>query len=301
MDVRIARLAAERHGVFSRTEALSVGATPRIIERRLEAGRWLPMHPGVYRLIGSRPSWRQDLSAACVVAGSGAAASHRASAALRGLPGIQASWIEISVPKGRRVRRPGVIVHEIHLPDVDLAVVDNIPTTTTTRTLLDLAAICPENVIEDALDDALRRRLTSIPRLRWRLVELGRRPGVAVIRRLLEARALAEPIPDSVFETRLLRLLSDAGLPPPVRQDQIRDRGRLIAIVDFAYPDIRLAIEADGYRWHSSRARWEHDLARRNALTSCGWRVLHVTWRELEHRPDQVVARIERELRERST
>ena len=55
-----------------------------------------------------------------------------------------------------------------------------------------------------------------------------------------------------------------------------------MAIVDFAYPDIKLAIEAEGYRWHSSRARWERDLERRNELTALGWRVIHVTWAEFD-------------------
>jgi very-short-patch-repair endonuclease len=75
----------------------------------------------------------------------------------------------------------------------------------------------------------------------------------------------------------------------PIPQYGIRERGRLLARVDFAYPDIRLAIEVDGYRWHSGRAGWEHDLERRNKLTAIGWRVIHVTSSDLEHRFDNIV------------
>lgn len=63
-------------------------------------------------------------------------------------------------------------------------------------------------------------------------------------------------------------------------------------MVDFAYPEVKVAIEAEGYRWHSGRPRWEHDLARRNAITRLGRRVIHVTRNDLTTRPDEVVAEI---------
>lgn len=52
------------------------------------------------------------------------------------------------------------------------------------------------------------------------------------------------------------------------------------------------AVEADGYRWHSGRVRWERDRARSNTLTLLGWRVVHVTWTDLTRRPDAIVASI---------
>lgn len=122
------------------------------------------------------------------------------------------------------------------------------------------------------------------------------RPGIVAIRSLLDARDPSSAVPRSVFETRLLRVLKAAGLPTPTLQHQVRDDRRVVAIVDFAFPAARLAIEADGYRWHSGRARWEHDLARRNTLTSLGWRVLHMTWTDLTTNPTAMIHRIETAL-----
>lgn len=99
-------------------------------------------------------------------------------------------------------------------------------------------------------------------------------------------------MPESVLETRLSRLLADSGLPHPERQLEIRDKGRLVARVDLAYPRARFAIEADGYVYHSSHAAWRRDRVRRNALTALGWRVLHVTWKDLNERPGDIVAEI---------
>jgi very-short-patch-repair endonuclease len=81
-----------------------------------------------------------------------------------------------------------------------------------------------------------------------------------------------------------------------VCQHEVREGGRVLARVDFAYPDLRIAIEVDGYRWHSGRARWERDLGRRNDLTALGWRVVHVTSSDLAHRPDRIVRMIAQAL-----
>jgi very-short-patch-repair endonuclease len=216
------------------------------------------------------------------------------------LAGVDDQEIEISVPRGRRVACGGITVHRVLTLDaVDITVVDAIPTTTPTRTMIDLAAVVSPDIVEEALDDALRRRLTTIARLRWRLSELGRkgRPGIAVIRRLVDARSNGGGIPQSVLETRLLRLIGRARLPAPECQYRIREGGRLVAVVDFAYPEARLAIEADGFRWHSGRARWEHDLRRRNELMRLGWRVFHVTATDIEQRGHETVRTIADALR----
>jgi hypothetical protein len=178
------------------------------------------------------------------------------------------------------------------LPDVDITIVEAIPVTTPERTLLDVAGVVSRDLVEEALDDTLRRGLSSLARLRWRLEEVGGvgTPGTAPLREMIEARS-AGGIPQSVFETRWLRIMRRAGLPQPELQYEIRDGGRLVARVDFAYPDAKLAIEAEGRRWHTGRVRFEQDLARRNALTKLRWQVIHVTWSDLEA-PETVLATI---------
>jgi len=116
------------------------------------------------------------------------------------------------------------------------------------------------------------------------------------MQKLLDQRDPAVSTPESVFERRLLRIMEREGLPTPVLQYSIHDAAGLIGVVDFAYPDARLAIEADGYRWHSGRVRWERDRARLNRLTLLGWRVIHVTWTELTRQPKQVIATIDSAL-----
>lgn len=98
------------------------------------------------------------------------------------------------------------------------------------------------------------------------------------------------------FWRRLLRCIRRGRLPEPARQFEVRDRGKLFARVDLAYPDVRLAIEADGYRYHSGRVAWQRDLERRNSLTSLGWRVIHVTWNDVVSGGERVLVEIRQAL-----
>jgi len=299
VDGRISKLAAKQYGVLSRKQASELGATKNMIRRRLGSGRWEEPFRGVYRMASAPSSWRQELLLACFAWGQGTVVSHQSAAALYELARFESETVvAVSVPRGRRRQRSG---HDVHwlggVSAADTSLVGAIPVTTPSRTIVDLASASSAESVEEALDDALRRHLTSIRRMRWQLKTAVGRPGLVTLRALLDARDQSSAIPQSVLETKLLRLLKKATLPEPAPQYPIRDGGRLVAVVDFAFPAIRLAVEADGYRWHSGHSRWEHDLARRNALTSMGWRVLHVTWNELATKPSAVIQTIERAAR----
>jgi very-short-patch-repair endonuclease len=50
--------------------------------------------------------------------------------------------------------------------------------------------------------------------------------------------------------------------------------------VDFAYPELKLAIEYDG-AWHAEPGQFAKDRRRLNQLVAAGWTVLHVTAEDL--------------------
>jgi very-short-patch-repair endonuclease len=175
-------------------------------------------------------------------------------------------------------------VHRVTVLDkADVTRKGAIPVTRVARTLVDVASQVDVDTLEEALDDALRRKLVTLSRLRKRVDEVGHRGrlGVAAIRRLMATRVEGERNPDSLFERRILRMIAARGLPDPERQHVVKAAGRRLATVDLAYPDIRLAIEADGYRYHAGRRSFVQDRARLNALVSHGWRVVHATWEDL--------------------
>lgn len=289
---RAMALAAQQHGVITRSEALEIGLTQRAIGTLIRSGEWERVRQGVYRVSSSPPSWRQQLMVAVLICGPSAAASHRAAGCLLKLDGVPGGFVEVTVTTPGKSPPTGLILHHSRdLPSSDLTSIDGISTTTVERTLVDLGAVCSDAVVETALEDAFRRRLTTHLKLSRRLEELqakGRR-GPPMLHRLMSLRTTDQPPTESKLEERLLRLLRKSGLPEPERQFLVSENRRPIARLDFAYPEEKIAIECDGFRYHSGRERFDSDRDRRNVLVSRGWRIVSVTSSDLDRRPGRLV------------
>lgn len=102
--------------------------------------------------------------------------------------------------------------------------------------------------------------------------------------------ARADGLAGSPQETRLRLLISREGLPAPVAQFRVFGEDGFIARVDFAYPELKLAIEYDG-AWHGERDQFAQDRRRLNRLVAAGWTVLHVTAEDLRD-PAALAARV---------
>ncbi len=85
----------------------------------------------------------------------------------------------------------------------------------------------------------------------------------------------------------MLALIRDAGLPAP--RANVRVQG---LEVDLHWPDQRLIVEVDGFRFHGTRRAFERDRRRDSLLHAAGERVMRVTWRQLEDAPLMVVAQV---------
>ncbi len=292
-DAAVAAIASSQRGLVTYEQLVALGATGTIVRRRLAQRRWTKMRPGVYRIEGYPPDWHQDLLAACLATSGTALASHRAAGLVWGLPGLEPGRLEVMVHGPRWHRLPGVACHQsIDLPDSDRTTRDDIPVTTIDRTLIDLGRYLGFAALEEAVDDALRRGLTTIDRLAKRAIDLDRpgRRGRQVIRAVLRARDPSGRVPESIPERRLVRALRRRGLPDPVLQFDICDGPHFVARVDAAYPERRLAIEYDSYEHHSGRGQHERDLARRNRIQALGWQVFHATAADVRDPTDLVAA-----------
>ncbi len=283
MDAAIARIAARQNGLFTRPQARGAGSTAAMIQHRLDTGRWVLVARGVYRLAGVPVTWKQRALAACLVAGPGAVVSHRSAAVLWGISGFRPGRLEMTVPVGRSNRNALARVHRSTVKGVRR---DGVPVTTVARTVADLSAVVGADVLEEAVDDVLCRRLVSLD-------ELRRRAGSKALRAVLEAWN-GDALPAGVAEMRVVRELLAAGLPQPVRQHEIRVAGELAARVDLAYPDQRLAIELDGFRWHAGRGPFRSDRRRRNRIEAAGWRLLQTAPEDIGELVDDAAAILRR-------
>lgn len=289
---------AERQlGLITRRQALSAGVGRGGIERRVQAAKWRARQPSIYAISPFPNSWRQRLLAAVLWAGRGAVASHRSAAALFGLSAGDANIVEISGPTSKTSGT--VVVHRIApLQRRDLAYFGPIPSTDATRTMIDLASVLTPEGTEDVVLEGLQRRLTSLPRLKWRLDRLGSRgrKGCASLRRFTDELDQYDAVPHSGLELRFGRLLKTHGVPSPRAQYRVVTDNKRIAQVDFAYPEHRLAIETDGWAFHSSVDAWRRDLRRGNQLVLAGWKLLRITREDLLRRETEVVAQLRQAL-----
>lgn len=68
----------------------------------------------------------------------------------------------------------------------------------------------------------------------------------------------------------------------------MRHGGRVVARVDFAWPDKKVALEYDGL-WHAEPGQFAKDRDRLNELRAAGWTVVFVTAAHLR-RPERLLA-----------
>lgn len=278
---QLAALAATRHGVISVADAAAVGLSRSRLRTDIERGLWRRPCRGVLVAAAAPRSWRQDLAIATV--STSGVASHRSAARLHGLDGYTHDVVEVSVRRPDRRRRSSWIVHQSgSLAPCDCIVIDGIRCTGLARTLVDLGAVVSDDLVEQALDDARRRGASA----RWIDDTLTRlhRPGpsgTGALLRVLDRPDQQGPLPGSVFERLMERTMIDAGLPPPERQHRVHDdHGRLVAVLDHAWPGWCVGAEAQSERWHGGPRGAQRDLDRHNRLTALGWRMVYATWKD---------------------
>lgn len=275
-----------RDGVFTTEDVRRWDVSPAALTRAINKGRLQRVFLGVYVVVGASTTWWTHARAA--VAWSNGALSHLSAAFALGL--IERPPAELDVvgkaarraPSGARVRYH----RSPHTGPPHVVRVRGIPVTAAARTLLDIGSLVSEEVLERALEEALRRGLVSMARLEWQLRTEGRRgrEGVAAVRELLRKRGAQSAPTESTLETRVARWFRSTCLPAPVRQYRVVEGQRFIARIDFAYPASRVAVEAKSYRWHAGRREWLRDEDRRRDLRDLGWTVLEVTDEDISNR-----------------
>lgn len=184
--------------------------------------------------------------------------------------------------------------HRVHLSPEDVLVIAQVPCTNGLMTLVDLAATLDDLTWEQALESALRKRLTSVACLEEALPFLGaaRVSGTARIRRVLALRPPGAPPTESLLETLMVQLARDVAEVGEVeRQRVVRDEhGNFVARVDLSRPDIGFFIELDGQQHKDQPV---YDAMRETAVVATtGWLPGRFTWTEVVRLPKTTKRRL---------
>ena len=163
--------------------------------------------------------------------------------------------IHVTVGLSGRRARAGIRLHRSRsLPQDELTELGGLPITTPARTLLDLAeAGWRGRRLEAALDRAEESGLIDFAELHRLLAHHQGRPGTRSLNAQLSR--YGGPVDTrSHLERLVYHLCGDRGLPTPLVNTVVEGRVR-----DFYWPERRVVVEADSYRWHRSPSALNDD------------------------------------------
>ena len=297
----LAAFTARQYGLVARWQALGGGVSEHALDHLVRRGVLLVVHPGVYRLRGVPFTQELRWLGAVLAGGPGAGLCGLAAADLHGFA-VRRARPSIVVPFERKVRAAGVDVTRTRRR-TDLVVVRKIPVTTRRRTILDLAPLLADSGYRDVVQDAIARNLVDVPSLLAVLDQRGGR-GVDGTRklRLVMCDELTDDRLESKLELLLARIVHAAvGVPRPELQHELTcSDGRSVRL-DKAWPDRRIAVEANGRRWHSTESQVRKDRARRRSIVATGWQHYEYGWSDAVDTPLETRREIESLFRGKTT
>ena len=260
MDERLAHILATDGAVHA---GVHRGLRQRI-QRAVSRGDLVRLLPGVYGTDGSFRSrilamrvWDEN----AILIGSTAAR-------MTWWPDLRDDVVRVS-SRRQSSHRPGFELHRLQLPsDLVLDIPGHrcvLPSLSVLQLIPLMGPVC--------IDEALRRRATSIAALQHALRSVPNRAGNQECLRYLR---LSRDEPWSHLEREAHQLLREAGLTGWRANHPVRIPSGLVYL-DIAFLRLRIAVEVDGFKYHSSHAIFHSDRRRDVELQMAGWRVLRFT------------------------
>lgn len=283
-------LARFRHGIIGWAEVRALGFSTRSIHARIDRGSWSRIGRALVIRDLHIPGDVSTAWALHIHAGPDSGVSGPAAARLQGWNIVGSDRLLLSP---RPVRAPdGWDVTVIRRQRPELVRPDGLPPLAPRLDALTDTLICrSDRGARELLDYVLQQRWIDADDLAS-LIEKrsGRgRKGLSRLRSLHERAASGSR---SEAEQRMGRLIERAAGNWIRNYPVLGEHGQVVAEIDFADPELKIAIEVDGRAFHSDRRSFERDRERQNMLVIRGWIVLRFTWERLVNDPEGVVAEI---------
>jgi very-short-patch-repair endonuclease len=273
-------------GVLTLAQAREAGLDRQAVYRRVKSGRWRRCSPGVL-FADDRPFTDAARIRATVWSyGELAVGSGLTAAWWHGLTRFAPDTVEVTVPRASNGRsHPGSRVRRRDLAPPDVVERLRLRVTALPLTVVEASA---KRGGAKLMDSALQRHVELGDLWRAHLRNKGRY-GSPASRRLLQA---ASDGARSAAERLLVKLLREAGITGWRTNYPVGGYK-----VDVGFPASKVAIEADGWAFHSDQEDFQIDRERQNAIALLGWQVLRFTWLDLVEYPQRVIAVIRAALR----
>jgi hypothetical protein len=287
------------HGAMSRQDAI-VRFGVQEVRRMQEAGRWQALWSGVLIDADLLADPLARASAALALGGPDAVLGGPTAAHVQGCRSVEPVPVHLVVPYGHWLRsRPGLVVQNGRFLDADRELRDGLSVLSLERVLSDmLCRARPSDAL--ALADEVLATIDPDRRDAYRGVvarRLERRRDPRGTRRGAQILGVATGRAASPAESRFLWRIVDCGFPvPEVNWSLYGPDGREVYRLDYAWPEMRIAVEYNGYAAHKGHEA--KDAARVEDLRRRGWIVIVVEADDLA-RPGRFEAALEEAFRQR--
>lgn len=278
-------------GAVTSAQLHQCGLTRDAIAHLVADGRLERAGQGLFIDVGAPRTYDTELWLA--VLGTGGVLAFDTAAHLWGL-GPRPARVCVAVRAERHITlRAGVRVYRTPVPETDVTRLNGLPITSRRWTLLDVIGRMSPRDAQRLADRALQQAWITRADISDRLRSFPSRTGNKRLRLVL---AQSEDGAAARSERKLHALLRRAGIEGWLPNYEVWHNGALVAVLDVALPERRLALEVDGWAFHSDVDRFIGDRRRQNTLVAMGWTVLRFTWADLTQRPDLVARTIRQVL-----
>lgn len=319
---RIAEITRRQHGVIARRQLVACGLSPGGIASRVRRALLFPVvrgvfsvsphvdawghrhaavlavragpgSPSVVRTSGRRPSGAADRVDDAPSDGGGPTAtprvllSHWSAAQAHGLITATQHRHHVTVEGSGARRVSAVRLHRARalLPD-DVTEVEGVLMTSPARTILDCAVGATPTQVRRLIREAEFQRLLEAGAMVAAVRRCPHHPGSGTVRKA-DPQTAESALQQTPLEDRVAALIAGLPLPPPAPQHALVGASGQHYRADFAWPELKLIVEADGRPAHDRSTSFDSDRQRDADLAAAGWMTLRFTSATL-HDPAQV-------------
>jgi very-short-patch-repair endonuclease len=267
-------------GIISATTLVELGCGERNIGRMVQRHELVGVLPGVYRSV-QWPAGREQILGAICARNASAVIGFTTAGQLWSLRKMHDARIHVLIHHGHSPEMDGIVVHRCRRVDaVDIVQRnDGIRLTSPPRTLFDAADMIGASATASVLEQLLHEQRCTLGTVTDTLARLyhPRRPGSTTMLAVLRSRPAWRSALQSGLEAQVLEEIANQGLPTPTTQFRMSLPGGPAIAIDFAWPDLRVALEVDHPAWHAGGEESHRDKRRDRKLTSIGWSALRLT------------------------
>jgi hypothetical protein len=272
-DALVVKLSRRNNGLVRTQDLVAAHHSEQSITRRLAIGALQPVIRGVVAPVGFKITDLRRSHAAALVSNS-AWVSHLSALQIHGA--TLSGHIEgAHMSSSERVRHRGVLVHQLDQPaPMDLSKYFGVKASRPALALVESSKLLKERELAVALDSLVLLRVVSLQDVQRCVEARGRFPGIVCLRMLLAERLDGAGMLRSFLEYDLDRLLKRCQLPPGIRNYRVRLPGGGVRELDRAWPEQRVALEAESWKHHSNTTDWGRSRTKDRLLTAHGWTML---------------------------